>query len=508
MALRTIRKIFNTSVSFVRSTGSFLFLFALLVFGWSFLNVVNLIKGKQSNLDEKSLRSQLFKANVARADVPKGTSTPFLAYFDGKEYKLENDIMFGRPKSYHESYEIAKSLYDDGRIYPDLYKINAPIKPYGGKLLFQIQEIETEESYFKWLRLKRVVHPKNTEVFVDSEYRKFYVADTKQLEQDIVLPDSAVKGEENAVSLIADKRFLSRNPKDITGGLVFQKGDAFEMTFKNLKPGKVTHLVIKSWFRDWVLGLEENRTQQTKLSFHSIFDSQTLRRASVALPMLLAGWYLNRKGLTFATLSFFPFVIGDCGTDGAGTAGTAGDTAGEYGSSDSSKDACCFAYQYKDKSGNYRLASISEPRAWQYNTEFIELPKEAVLPDGTLAIKMTAGRKQVLGFIGAIQGVESIQQEYREEEPELMSARHNRLEKEVSDVLKNEQGEYVQTIPGDTMNLEFSAPKLSLSGNERETYLIRASGFYTSLREKNRIAAGNWRDRVSNEAKMRLSNLV
>src|SRR3990167_3159844 len=123
MALRKIRKIIETPASFVRSTGSFLFLLALLAFGWSFLNVVNLIKGKQSNLDEKSLRSQLFKANVARADVPKGTSTPFLAYFDGKEYKLENDIMFGRPKSFNAKYEIAKQKYEDGLVSPDLYKI-------------------------------------------------------------------------------------------------------------------------------------------------------------------------------------------------------------------------------------------------------------------------------------------------------------------------------------------------------------------------------------------------
>src|SRR3989344_6784877 len=491
MALRTIRKIFNTSVSFVRSTGSFLFLFALLVFGWSFLNVVNLIKGKQSNLDEKSLRSQLFKANVARADVPKGTSTPFLAYFDGKEYKLENDIMFGRPKSYYDSYEIARSLYDDGRIYPDLYKINAPVKPYGGKLLFQIQEIEMEESYFKWLRLKRVVHPKNTEVFVDSEYRKFYVVDTKRLEQDIVPPDSVVKGEEDAVSRIT------------SGGLVLQKGDAFEMTFKNLKPGKTAHLVVKSWFRDWVLGLEKNQTQISS-PFYSMFSSGALKHAFIMLHILLAGWDLNRKGLIFATLPASPFVMGTGDSGDSGDTGDTGDTA-EYGSS---KDACCFAYQYKDQSGNYRLASISEPRAWQYNTEFIELPREAVLPDGTLSIKMTAGRKHVLGFIGALQGAEGIQKEYQEEEPELLYARHNRLGKEVADVLKSEQGECVQTIPGDTINLEFAAPRISPSGDEKETYLIRASGFYTALREKNKIAAGNWRDKISDEARTRLSSLV
>src|SRR3989344_442278 len=114
MALRTIRKIFNTSVLFVRNTGRLSFLLVLLAVGWGFLNIVDLIKGKQSSFDEKGLREGLFKVNSAKADVggstSKSVSTPFLAYYDGREYRLENDIMFGRPKSYHDSYEIAKSL--------------------------------------------------------------------------------------------------------------------------------------------------------------------------------------------------------------------------------------------------------------------------------------------------------------------------------------------------------------------------------------------------------------
>jgi len=462
-------------------------LILLLLVGWAFVNVANFIKGKKSQGKDDGL-TNLLGPNKASADTPpppKDVSTPFLAYFDGSAYRLENDILFGRPKSYYHSYEVAKSLYDDGRIYPDLYKINAPIQPHDGKLKFQIQEIELEESYFKWLQLKHIIHPKNTEVFVDSEYRKFYVVEKKQLEENVVLPDSASVGEENHISQIADKRFLSKSPRDTTSGLVLQKGDAVEITFKNLKPQETVHLVVKSWFRDWVLGLAVAEPRQK--TEYSLLSGFGFARALLLLLGVFIGGWLSRKsaGGFFAAI---PFFIGY-----------------EYGSG---KDGCCFAYQYKDKSGNYRLASISEPRAWQYNTEFIELPKEAVLLDGTLSIKMTAGRKHVLGFIGAVQGVGGIQKEYREEEPELLYARHNRLEKEVSDVLKSEQGEYVQTIPGDTIDLEFASPELSPSEDKRETYLIRASGFYTALRDENRVAAGNWRDKISEEARARLSNLV
>ena len=95
-----------------------------------------------------------------------------------KKYKLENDILFGRPKSYWPTYETAKAMYEDGRVGSDLYKITSPIKPHNGKLLFQIQEIEPEESFFKFLRLKRVevLSLRNTGKITKESHQHAYTA--------------------------------------------------------------------------------------------------------------------------------------------------------------------------------------------------------------------------------------------------------------------------------------------------------------------------------------------
>src|SRR3989344_9303451 len=117
---------------------SFAFLFKafilvlLLLVGWAFINITNLIKGKKSS-DKDSLSKNMFGADEANADAPPPppsckATTPFLACFDGKEYKLENDILFGRPNRFYYQYDTAKALYEDGRIFPDLYKITSPVK--------------------------------------------------------------------------------------------------------------------------------------------------------------------------------------------------------------------------------------------------------------------------------------------------------------------------------------------------------------------------------------------
>src|SRR3989344_2667956 len=117
-----MKKIYN-AITFFFKVG---FLVILLLFGWVFVHAMNLVKGKKTNKDIGIGNS--FGVNDAYADVPPppgpgpgpGPSCPFVACFDGEGYKLENDILFGRPKSYWPAYETAKAMYEDGRISPDL----------------------------------------------------------------------------------------------------------------------------------------------------------------------------------------------------------------------------------------------------------------------------------------------------------------------------------------------------------------------------------------------------
>lgn len=476
-------KKFFDSLKFVSKT---ILLILLLLAGWTFVNITNLVKGKKIAKDSDT--SGLWGPGEARADDPscKGSSTPFLACFDGKKFNLENDFLFGRPKSYWYTYKEGKQMYEDGRISPDLYKIAAEIVPQDGKLLFQIQEIELEESFFKWLELKRIVHPQNTEVIVDSEYKKFYVLSKEEFVQSIRTPQSVSMNGIEVAEAISDKKIALDNDVKNNQGIRFEPNGSVSINFSGLTPGKTPHLIVKSWFRDWVLGLEDEWTAKNCFSFSQIFKEPRLTRSLLALFLLPLFGFLQKRGVGDSMLAALPLVAG------SGT-----------------MCVCSFVYEYKDSSGQYNAVTISEPRAWHYNTEVIELPRESVSPDGRMSIRIRSSKRHTLGFVGVSQEIEKLNVDCREEKLTLLEAKHDRLEKDFAPELADKQSSsYMHAIPGDKVSLKFAASKLVLGNEEKETYLIRASGFYTSLRPESRILAGNWQERISEEAKNRLASLV
>lgn len=493
-----MKKRFSSFISSLVFLGKISFLLVLIAAGWGISVVTGMFKSRDMDEDEKDLRkllqNSLFRAPDAKADEPhggKGQSTPFLAVFDGNKYKLENDILFGRPKSYHPSFEVAQFLYRDGRISPDMYKITAPIRPHQDKLLFQIQEIELEESYFKWLDLKRIVHPVGTEVVVDSEYKKYYILDREKFRKNISLP-SSVKTENGRARKeeLGGKESIWNDPKT---GIKFEHEESIELVFKGFEQNKTPYLVVKSWFRDWVLGLEEEWTPVKHRFMPQLLNSHTARSTFTVLAALV-GLFFWRRGVYFEPSFILP-LIGGCSC-GCGAA--------------SCNDCpCSFVYKYQDALGQYHRVGVSEPRAWHWNTEIIEFPGEAVLADGTLKVKITSSKKHTLGFVGAVQNLEnSTMGALQEEKLGLAKAFHSRLNHDFAPVLQQEEGEYVQTLPGDKIDLEFEASKRPPGSGQKETYLMRASGFYTALRAENRIKIGNWQEKISEEARQRLASLT
>lgn len=493
--------------------GKALALFVLVSLSWSLANITKLIRRNADPFNEKEFRARINSVPEAKADVPpsKGTSTPFLAYFDGKAYRLENDFLFGRPKSFHPSFEIAKTLYQDGRIYPDLYKIVAPLKAFFGKIRLQVQEIELEESFFKWLRLRRVIHPEDSEVIVDSEYRKFHVVDRRRFEKELKLPNAiATKISGGSQNTILSKKLIWETNTANAPHVPLSKGEELEIIFKNLVPGKETHLVVKSWFRDWQLGLEETWKEKSEsLAPFVLFRRMVASPLAVVGGLALLGW-LEKNGLSALGLSAFSLIHGGIG--GTGTGSTAGSTGGTGSTGSTSGttygSGCSLVYRYQDGQGLYHRFAVTEPRAWHYNTEVVELPQDAVQPDGTLRLKISSSKRHIVGFAGAIQSMNRIGKPYVEEAIDLEKAYHHRLKMDMASDLKSAGGNYVQTIPGDIIDLEFSAPQRRLDSRERETYLMQASGFYTSLRRENRTRMGNWQERLSPEAKERLATLT
>ena len=485
---------------------SFAFLFKafilvlLLLVGWAFINITNLIKGKKSS-DKDSLSKNMFDTDEASADAPgpppppppppscKAT-TPFLACFDGKEYKLENDILFGRPNSFYHQYDTAKALYEDGRIFPDLYKITSPVKSYNGKLLFQIQEIEPEESFFKWLELIRVAHPENTEVVVDSDFKKFYVLEKDRLEKKMVLPSSVIDNQgRDRGKEISSQDLLWQYDTASVRSILFNVNENVEITFRNLKRGEIPHLITKTWFRDWVAGELHARIADKKISVLDFFTIAGLKKAATVAVLFISGWAYYKLVLGGESFVFLPLLAGvqcGCGCE-------------------------CLTYGYKDELGEYQWINISDVRSWKHNNEMVELPREAVNSKGELTLRVAATKKHALGFIGLVQEDDlaaASHRNYRTENLNLRQAYHSRLQKDASGALKKGYWkEYLHTIPGDKVDIEFDAPNSELGKNEKETYLLRSSGFYTSLRPEYKKLAGNWQEKISEEAKSRLTFL-
>ena len=472
-----------------------LLLIAVLIFGWMYINVTNLVKGKKAQ-DHGLGTNGLWGPDSANADVawgpspelpPKGTSTPFLAYFDGKEYKLENDILFGRPTSFNAKYEIAKQKYEDGLVSPDLYKIAAKITPLGSKLLFQIQEREVEESFFRWLKLTRVVHPQNTEIIVNSDYAKFYVLKRRGLEESLALPAAVItkKGVDIAAR-IADKRLIWQqevSDNDKEASIRFQKNDSVEVIFKNLKKNVAPFLVTKSWFRDWIAGYSDDWAAPNTLA--ALFQRSPLGNIKTAalLPIVLGVWILHKIGLGEGAVAVAPFIFG--------------------------YQCCSLVYEFKDAMGNYRQIAVSEPRAWHYNNEIIGLPKESILSDGALRLRITSTKRHTLGFVGITQQVENVEEkQFTQEEVRLSRAYHHRLGQDVTAELNNNGGEYVHMVTGDVVDLEFDAPDTPIGENQKETYVIQSSGFYTALRPEYKKFADDWDARRAAEDRKQRGQLA
>ncbi len=387
-----------------------------------------------------------------------------------------------------------KALYERGLIDPDLLKFQNIPQRKDGKLVFQLQEIEEEETFVDWVKLFRVVHPKNSEVIPDSEFKKFYVFDKKDVEQKIVLSARAnLNNSFNIVSHFQKIKHLwagSRESKD----KLFQPNDQLELTFLGLKKDGVPLLLVKSMFRDWMMGEEHYRNTNFTKSF---FDSPVVVQST----MLLFGAFLlllQRKSLGSA-FALMPFVMGSaCGCDGS-------DCGGGPGACGS--DQCkSLLFSYRDEAGHFQRVSIHEPRDWRHGTEIIKFPHEAISANGTMTVRIDFTKRHKLSFAGVLQDFKKIP--YRTEVLEVKRATHSRMGEITQSLNEMRKMEYGHMIPGDTIDVEFENPNPHVKTNERETYLMQSSGFYTELRRQSKRLAGDWFSKISDEAKSHYQELT
>ncbi len=437
-----------------------LLLVIFLFFGWIYLNVANFLKGKKTRDD--STAKGLFGPENANADVwsPGWTpSCPFVATYDGKKFVAQNDFLCGSPEYFIREYLLLNNNNLFRTLRPDLLKLDQTPQKLNGKIVLQIQENEPEESFVDWLKLIRVVHSKDSEIVVDSSFEKFFVFQ-KSLQETIVMPSLVLINKENKTEFLKNRDYLWNDPGQPENFLL-KKNDVIEFSFTGLQSNKPPLLLVKSTFRDWMMGEVKEYAESIPLS--SILHSPLAIKAGLVLVSIFC-FILGKKSLGLASL---PLVFGAQGKS--------------------------IIFSYKDPQGILHQVAINKPRAWNFHIETIEFPKEAVWPDGSMHITAEFTKKHKLAFVGVTQNIEQV--EYSQEELKLTSAQSTRLG-DITNDLSSDASNRLHMIPGDQVNLTFEDPKLNLAENQKETYLVYTSGFYGALRKKYKKIAGNWPEKI------------
>lgn len=467
-----MKKFFRT-INFI---GKALFLLVILIFSWAFINGMNLFKGKSdSNSDSKS---KLLGINNANAEDPPPdcwSYCPHVAYFNGTNYKIENDFLNGSPAYFSVDRAMAPALRQVP-VRPDMIKFRQSPQKRDGVLALQLQENEEEESFVDWVRLIRVIHPKKSSVIVDSGFDSFRVFDKELAQKSIHLPDIVLQNGVNIASSIRTHEWLWSDPRQGEDPIV-QKNDRMEFVFGGLRFGVAPALVMKSTFRDWMIGEENIEAAKKTLA---AYIPVSILRAVPAILLVFAYFILERKSAS-GFFAFAPFLI------------------------NSAAQSKSIVVSYKSEGGVYRVATVNKPRAWAYGTEHVALPKEAIWKDGSVHLKADFTKRHKLAFVGILQGMK--ESSYRTEELPVVRAVSSRLG-DVSAKLSRGSREYAHMIPGDAIDVFFADEKLKLKKDEAETYLMQSMGFYSPLSKKSKKLAGNWKERISPEARAFTESLV
>lgn len=483
---------------FFQATKKNVFLWVLVLFllvGWIIASVFRLVFGETWYESQKNVLIDT-TTDKARADVPGSSgSTPFISVWNGTEYKLENDFLFGKPRSYFSSFFEGIREYEANRVFPDLYKIQSPLQLKDGKLTLRIQEIELEESFINGFELLHVAHPSKSEIFVDSEYRKFYAFDREALSDTFIRPLSITSTSGQDVSHITDEKNLWREPQSHE---VFNKNDYIDVKFSGLVPGAKYAFAVKSNHRVWMMGEDPSILTQAKYRVASFIKSNIFTRATEASLVFLGLWLTKDHVLSLAPM--MGIAIGQISNKNPeNNWGGPGSTGGTSGS------GYCLPILYKTQSGEYSHVSTVEPRGWLYSSEMVELPRESVLNSGEMTLRVLSTECHHLAFVGLTKVPAEVP--CKIENLKLKHAYHHRLKEVVTNSLGYQKGKYLHTIPGDVIDMEFELPRTVLGENESETYMIRAGGFYTYLSPESKKTAGNWEEGISEEAKERLEML-
>lgn len=467
----------------------------ILTISWVVVSLFRFIKNepiKQSSRKTLDILPSFLATPSANADAPAGggseggdggggasagASTPFLAIWDGNKYRLENDILFGKPTSFFSDFASGKLNHKKGSISGDLYKIQSKFQKKDGAFSFQLQEIEDEESFFHGITLKRILHPKGSEVFIDADYKQFYVFNKKQFEENLIKPTRIIDYTGKNLAGFADSLISSKE-------VLLQSGDYIDIEFRNLDPNRSYSLVLKSRFRQWTPG----KTIDQKKTLVEYLSPEFLKNALVA-GLLFLGALMGKSSF----LAGLPLVM-LCESSGSGDSSEGGSAGGGGG-------GCSLWVYAHGQSGVMKMITHFESRALKHVIELANLSKELLNDNdsGALILRIRSTDHHHVSFVALTEKTEELP--YEEENMEVSYAWHSRLKRDVTENLKYSKDNYLHLIPGDIVEVTFESEKTLASKGMKSTYLMQSSGFYTRLTPESEELLGiNWERSLSPEA--------
>lgn len=420
------------------------------------------------------------------------SSTPFAYIWNGKEYVMDNDVMFGKPSSRFSTLREGKVVYEKREITPDLYALQDKLAVKDGKIKLQIKEIEPEVSAIDHVKLQVADLREGEELIVKSDFSGWISSNFR--DTGLVTKRSNLKVEDNKsrdFSSLVDGYLIG----DKTGREL-NTGDYLEVSFRKQNKTQHHYLLLESWYRDWTMG--ELYLEQAVISPMSRLMKRGAEVAFGSLLGFLGFFGFLGQGSNF---KFDDSIL-------AGTFGTYVANADvPYSQSSYYSQAGYYSqggyrslviYKKDPKTGAYSIVDVIEPRYAKPSVVAVSIPEEAYDDDGFARIRIAATKKHKISGLAITIDSDSEQKERISKSLQLTSATLSRTGVDYRELLNAPyNGQYLETLPGDVLDLQFE--HTTTFNNPK--YFLTVGGVYANATKAEQARAGNWTMRLDKSAR-------
>jgi hypothetical protein len=390
---------------------------------------------------------------------------------------MENDIMFGKPRSRFYSLFEGEEAYKKRDVTADMYLIQSPILPIEGELSFQIKEIEPESSSIYHLSLDAVRVNDNEELLVKSDFSG--LVKVTEVEHGIRCFDAS--GQDITSKICINE--TGHSPES----LLLETGDYIDVIYDG-DISKDNYLVLGSWYRDWTLGEVYSKAvlQATKSPFLLLVSRTALRIQAVAA-MIAMFWSagLNRHDQGSSLLSDnFGFSLKSAHAE-----------VPQCGSCDSCGGGRSLVVAQIMNDVPVPL-DIIEPRYAMPSSVAIKINPQVL--NGECRLRITATKKHKVSRVSLVKA-----RDVREEEiisTELSQVFHHRDGIDYfKDLGVKDNMMPMRTLPSDVVTIKF---RLAQKGDTSDIfrYVLKTGGVYAPSSRGEQSSVGDWVNKLDVQA--------